>query len=64
MMATGFAIWNMTTYRHHIPPAVSYREYYAKRCSEGALWFDNSTQSKDLLTGGFGVQYADSASCG
>jgi hypothetical protein len=58
-IATGFNIWNMTTYRHR-PSSESqagYGEYYARRCSEGALWFDTVSESEYLLTGGSEVRY-------
>jgi Terpene synthase family 2, C-terminal metal binding len=54
-IATGFAIWCATTYRHHPPYGAGYQAYYTKRLGEGALWFDDVTQSDSLMTGGFEV---------
>lgn len=54
-IATGFAIWCATTYRHHPPHEVGYHQYYAKRLREGAEWFDNVTDSERLMPGGYEV---------
>ncbi|KND87313.1 Fusicoccadiene synthase [Tolypocladium ophioglossoides CBS 100239] len=48
-IATGFAIWCATTYRHHPPHEAGYHQYYAKRLQEGAVWFDNATDSETLM---------------
>lgn len=57
-IATGFAIWCTSSYRHHPPFEVGYQEYFEKRCKEGALWFDNCAQSESLMTGGLEVSHA------
>ena len=60
-VATGFAIWCSTTFRHHPPYGDGYRAYYDKRNSEGASWLNDSTESEALLTGGFEVRYKHTA---
>ncbi|KAI8649475.1 hypothetical protein LRP88_00028 [Fusarium phalaenopsidis] len=52
-IATGFAIWCATTYRHHPPHQKGYLDYYEKRLGEGAMWFDTAEDSEDLMPGGF-----------
>ncbi|KAJ5160938.1 isoprenoid synthase domain-containing protein [Penicillium canariense] len=58
-LATGFAIWCATTYHNHPPFGEGYAAPYEKRRSEGALWFENVTESDKLMTGGFEVRYAN-----
>ncbi|KAL5610624.1 hypothetical protein FOBRF1_006741 [Fusarium oxysporum] len=52
-IATGFAIWCATTFRHHAPHQAGYVDYYEKRLGEGGLWFDSVRESEDLMPGGF-----------
>jgi len=52
-IATGFAIWCATAFRHHPPHQTGYLDYYEKRIGEGAVWFDNVGHSEDLMPGGF-----------
>lgn len=58
-IATGFAIWCTTAFRHFpaLPvEAEGYGEYYAKRSREGAVYFSESTESEKLLSGGFEIE--------
>jgi hypothetical protein len=52
-IATGFAIWCATTFRHHAPHQAGYTNYYERRLAEGALWFDSVGDSEGLMPGGF-----------
>ena len=59
-IATGFAIWCSTAFRHF--PArheqgEGYRAYYEKRLGEGAVYLEECTESEKLLSGGFEVAY-------
>ena len=53
--ATGQVIWLMYSYRHNAPGGEGYRQYFAKRVKEGAVFFDDCTESKEILTGGHTV---------
>ncbi|KAI9146799.1 Cytochrome P450 monooxygenase TRI4 [Paramyrothecium foliicola] len=51
-VATGFAIYNATTCRHHPPYHVAYKTYFDERTAAGAQWYDNVSVAQPLLTGG------------
>ncbi|KAJ5966240.1 hypothetical protein N7481_012954 [Penicillium waksmanii] len=49
--ATGHVVWCLNSYRHNFPGGDGYRSYFAKRVAEGAIFWDNAGQSKNILTG-------------
>ena len=51
-VATGFAIYNATTCRHHPPYEAAYQDYLKERMAAGAQWFEAISPSAPLLTGG------------
>ncbi|KAJ5455794.1 uncharacterized protein N7458_004058 [Penicillium daleae] len=55
--ATGHVIWCLNSYRNNSPGGDEYRAYYAKRVAEGAIFWDNPSQSEDILTDGYQVRY-------
>lgn len=55
--ATGHVIWCLHSYRHNSPGGDEHRAYYAKRVAEGAIFWDNPSQSEDVLTDGYQVRY-------
>ncbi|CEJ61389.1 hypothetical protein PMG11_09924 [Penicillium brasilianum] len=49
----GNVWWLMMSYRHDISSDGSgYRDYYNKRCNEGAIWLEDCTKSEGFLSGG------------
>lgn len=60
VVISGNLWWLMMSYRHDISPDGSgYRDYYNKRCSEGAIWLDDCTQAEGVLSGGLELRFKD-----
>ncbi|GLI77858.1 hypothetical protein PoHVEF18_006154 [Penicillium ochrochloron] len=60
VVISGNLWWLMMSYRHDISPDGSgYRDYYNKRCSEGAIWPDDCTQTEGVLSGGIELRFKD-----